>query len=81
MKGRKNWKEQPLSKDYSIGKSLKSRDMDKREILLNKTGKKVGELHKGQPEYKYNKDKTKTATGRKYPDHYHLDGSKIHYIP
>ena len=42
----------------------------KTDVLDKKTGKKIGEIHKKQPEDKIINGK-KRYTGRKYPDHYH----------
>ncbi|MGY0374140.1 DNRLRE domain-containing protein [Clostridium sp. JNZ J1-5] len=81
VKGRKRWKRKSIPKGLEVGdKKLPSRDMIKKPIIDN-NGNRVGEMHIGQPEYNYNPNGTKTPTGKIYPDHYHLSGDPMHYLP
>ncbi|KPU45384.1 tRNA(Glu)-specific nuclease WapA precursor [Oxobacter pfennigii] len=81
VKGKKNWKEKALPKNYKEGPTIPSSDMDKTRIV-DESGNTVGEMHRGQPEYKYNPYGTKTPTGRVWPDHWHLNSDpKMHYLP
>ncbi len=48
------------------------------DVLDKDTGKKIGEIHHKQPQYKYSpKARKDVATGKKYPDHYHDKSNKL----
>lgn len=72
----KNWVKKSMPKGSKLGRKLKSSDMNK-NVLLDSKGKRIGEVHRGQPQYIYKNNKnTGKRTGKTYPKHYHLDKDK-----
>lgn len=83
----KNWTDKGSEKkvlEEVNGKRGDSRPGSRRDGTIvtdvkdKETGKKIGEIHHKQPEYKYSpKARKDVATGKKYPDHYHDKANKL----
>tara|TARA_Y100001933_G_scaffold227685_1_gene242737 strand:- start:963 stop:1667 length:705 start_codon:yes stop_codon:yes gene_type:complete len=83
--GRKSWsdgKSEQEILDKVNGKKGKTREgvkgdgMDLTPVYDKKTGKRIGEIHEQQPEYRYGKGQ-EIPTGKVFPPHYHDKANRL----